>query len=324
MKYRIKEVLALGLWIFFIFASPSSWGDTISVNHRWGTTAFETNPERIVSLSYTGIDALLALGVTPISYRAWFGGNDQGLWPWTLNSLPKDASFKVLRGEINPEEVARLRPDFVEALYSGISPAQYAALSRVTPVLPAPKDQGDFSTAWDVMLRQIGRAIARQDQADKVIQDIEATFAKIRARHPEWVGKTAIVAQPEGPLIFSETDPRMALLTRLGFKIPNAARPYALGNFYFKLDRELTEPLDADVILWVNFHHDFSALDIMPLRHTLKAVQEGREVFLDPVLSAALSYSSPLSIPYLLDRLEPLLEKALSTSSAPQTSEEQQ
>lgn len=320
MKKEHRKVLAF-FWLFaFTFLSPHCMANPVTIEHRWGKTTITEEPKRIVSLSFSGIDTLLALGLTPHSYRAWFGGNKYGLWPWAEKHMPNEAQKTVLRGEINPEEIARMRPDFIEAMYSGISPAQYAALSRVAPVLPAQKGAGDFGTAWDTMLRSVGYAVGRQDKAEDVIQGIEALITTIRERHPDWEGKTAVVAQSDGPLIFSKTDPRMALISRLGFKLSDAAQQFSLGNFYFKLDRELTEPLNADVIVWINLHNDFSALEKHPLRHTLSPVKEGREIFLDAELSAALSYSSPLSIPYALKRLEPMLEKVLDNPHEKQKS----
>jgi len=48
----------------------------------------------------------------------------------------------------------------------------------------------------------------------------------------------------------------------------------------------------------------------LPLRKTLRAYRQGREVYADPLLTGALSHSSPLSLAYALDRLVPLLEQA--------------
>jgi iron complex transport system substrate-binding protein len=47
-----------------------------------------------------------------------------------------------------------------------------------------------------------------------------------------------------------------------------------------------------------------------PLRQQLDAVTEGREVFLGPIEAGAFSFSSPLSLPYLLGVMVPQLEAA--------------
>ncbi|MEQ8830164.1 MAG: ABC transporter substrate-binding protein [Alphaproteobacteria bacterium] len=314
---RLKRIgMAAGLVAAALSAGPSLHAEDIAVDHRWGRTVLTEPAERIVTLSYTGIDTLLALGIMPIAYRTWYGGDERGLWPWAAAHLPVGATGLPLKGEIDPEAVARLNPDLVEASYSGISRAQYAALSHVTAVLPPPEGRGDFGTPWDEMLRIVGKATGRGARAQNVIEAIESRIDAVRRAHPDWQGKTAVVARLDGPLIFSEMDPRMKLISRLGFQLPDTANALALNNFYFKLDRELTEPLDADVVIWLDFAADRGSLDSHPLRHALRAFQEGREIFLGPGVSAALNYASALSIPYALDRLVPMLEAALDGDPA--------
>ncbi|MDF1791225.1 MAG: ABC transporter substrate-binding protein [Thalassobaculaceae bacterium] len=289
--------------------------DTV-IEHRWGETRVDARPERIVTLSLTGVDTFLALGVVPIAYRAWYGGDDNGLWPWASARLPKAARPVVLRGEIDAETVARLRPDLVEAMYSGITRAQYAAISHVAPTLPPLDARDAFAATWRDMLIGAGRATGRREVAHAAIARLEQRIAAIRAAHPEWQGATAVVAGPDGPSIYTWSDPRMTLMRRLGFRMPASARALSLGGFFLTLDRELTAPLDADILLWLDFGGGMASVLDHPLRHAMRAAREGREIVADPDLSAALSYASPLSIPYALDRLVPLLEAAFDGDPA--------
>ena len=55
----------------------------------------------------------------------------------------------------------------------------------------------------------------------------------------------------------------------------------------------------------------------IPLRSTLRAYSEGREVLTDELLSGAFSFGSPLSIEYVLDKLVP--ELALAVDGDPKT-----
>lgn len=315
-RQRLKAA-ATCLFVATYLMSSSDAAEFARVEHRWGDTIVRHQPERILSLSYIGIDTLLALELRPIAYRAWYGGDRRGLWPWAAARLPSQAAAVVLRGEIDVEAVARLRPDFVEAMYSGITRAQYSALSSVVPVLPAIAGKGDFGATWEDMLLGVGQATGRLQTAHAVIEEIEADFAAVRATHPEWEGMTAIVALPDGPLVFSDSDPRMAFMSRLGFRLPDAALKLYLGGFFFKLDRELTEPLEADVVLWLDVGSGIASVLDHPLRHTRRAVHEGREIVVGPELAAALSYASPLSIPFALERLVPMLESALNGVAEP-------
>lgn len=295
-------------------AASGARAESVEIAHRWGTTEIEGPPERVVSLSYTGVDYFLALGVTPVAYRAWYGGDENGLWPWAAPHLDT-ADPVVMRGEIDIEAVARLRPDLIEATYSGISQAEYAALSRIAPVLAPPGGVGEFGATWDVMLDLVGRATGRAAQARTVETDLLDRFDRIAAAHPGWAGQSAVVAWPDGPLVYGPDDPRMAVLDRLGFGLPDAARRLNRGGFYFRLDPELTAPLDADVVIWLDVGAGVEVVLDHPLRHTLRIVAEGREIVAEPDLAAALSYASPLSIPFALDRLVPRLEDALDGSA---------
>ncbi|MEM1048987.1 MAG: ABC transporter substrate-binding protein [Pseudomonadota bacterium] len=319
-----SSIRAAGCFLaLFLCQTGPSRGDTdapLTLDHRWGETRFAPAPERPVTLSYIGLDIFLALDLVPIAYRVWFGGDENGLWPWTKAALPADKRPIALRGEIDVERVARFRPDMVEAMFSGISRAQFAALSHVVPVLPPLKGDGDFGITWKEMLVAVGQATARQAKARKVIDGISTRIDAVRNAHPGWAGRTVVIALPDGPVLFGENDPRVALLSELGFTLPDAARALSRGNFYFKLDKELTAPLEADVVIWLDFGGGMAGLKDHPLRHTMRIVREGREIFADPVMSAALSYGSPLSIPYVLEQLAPRLEQALDGDPATRVS----
>ncbi|MFX4296001.1 MULTISPECIES: ABC transporter substrate-binding protein [Roseobacteraceae] len=285
------------------------------VNHVWGQTVIPHDPQRIVSLSFNGLDHWLALGIQPVAYRVWYGGDARGLWPWAvpvadhLDAIP-------LRGEIQAEQVARLKPHLIDAMYSGLTHAQYKALSRIAPVLPPPPGASDFGASWQQMTHTFAMAVGQPELGLKVTGDLQDRFAEIRNAHPDWAGKTAVIAWPDGPLIYGPEDARMKILEGLGLRLPQAAQAFAHDGFYFRLDKELTAPLDADVLVWLDLGGGVSAAQNYPLRHTLNAVAEGREVVTDPTLSAAMSYASPLSIAYALDRLVPLLEQALDGNPA--------
>ena len=69
----------------------------------------------------------------------------------------------------------------------------------------------------------------------------------------------------------------------------------------------------ADVLIWgTEKPEDRTALEAEPLFKALDAVKEDRLVYTDGTTAGAIYFSSPLSLPYVLDQLVP----ALSTTMA--------
>lgn len=303
------------LLALFLLAPAATQAQSLSDNavtlqHRWGTTRIEETPKRIVSLSFIGVDFLLALGIKPIAIRYWYGGNRQGVWPWAEEALGVSEPA-ILRGEIDVEKIAMLRPDLIEALWSGITEDEYRQLSKIAPVIAPKAEYGAYGTPWPEILKTIARAVGREVEADRLIRALEDRINGIRQDHPDWAGRTAVVGWPGGPGFYTRGDVRSQLMEDLGFTVPDKLERLSLGNFYVTVSRELTAPYDADALIWLDSAGIKGQLGALPLRHTMRAYAEGREIVADPVLGAAMSYSSPLSLGYTLDRLVPLLEVAL-------------
>lgn len=305
------EILRVFLCVCAALLSPLTASAQVEIAHRWGTTRIDGTPQRIVSLSYNGADSWLALGVQPVAYRVWYGGDDSGLWPW---AAPLATGGTPLRGEIDMEAIVRLQPDLIEAMYSGLTEAQYRTLSRFAPVLPPQAGVADFGHDWRSMIEVFGRASGREARAIKVIAGLDARLAEVA--RPDWQGRTAAMAMPDGPMLLFARDPRMRLLSRLGFEVPQAARRIDRGSFYAELDPEVTAPLDADLLIWLDLGGGVGAVRDHPLRGALRAAAEGRELVAPPEISAALSYGSALSLGHALDWLAQEIPPALDGDPA--------
>ncbi|WP_095590633.1 ABC transporter substrate-binding protein [Actibacterium ureilyticum] len=293
-------------WVLGAMAPLAAGAQQVEIAHRWGVTRIEHPPKRIVTLSFNGADNWLAIGVRPVAYRVWYGGDDTGLWPWAAGRIGNGIQ---LRGEIDMEAVARLEPDLIEAMYSGLTEAQYRSLSRFAPVLPPLPGVSDFGHDWAEMLTTFGRAAGRQEQAAAVVADLRARIA--RGAAPQWAGKTATLALAQGPMVLFPRDPRMKLLSDLGFRPPDALRALDLGGFYAALDPETIAPLDADLLLWLDFGGGVGPVLDHPMRSVMPAARQGRELVAPPDVSAALSYGSALSLEHALTWLTAAIPAAL-------------
>ncbi|MFY2823527.1 ABC transporter substrate-binding protein [Ruegeria sp. MALMAid1280] len=288
----------------------------VEIQHKYGTTRIDSAPKKIVSLSFIGHDFLLALGVKPYALRKWYGTDPYGVWPWGHAALG-NAQPVVMQGEINIEQIATMQPDLIMGQWSGITARDYALLSQIAPTVPPKAEYGDFGTPWQEMQRTAGIATGKSAEAEQWIKRIEDRFATIRETHPDWQGASSAMVWAGQTGAYTSRDIRGRFLEDLGFKVPDAINARGtLDNFYVLIPAEDLSPIDVDALVWIDAGTSVSALHRKPLRPTMRAYKEGREVYADPLLSAALSHSSPLSLDYALDRIVPLLEAAMDGDSA--------
>lgn len=287
--------------------------DDLQFEHAFGTTVLPRPAQRVVSLGYTTHDPLLALGVRPIAVRHWFGAFPYGVWPWAQRQLG-DATPDVLIGEVSMERVASLDPDLIVAIGAGISKAEYDVLSRIAPVLVHEASDSAYGTPWDRMTLTLGRATGRLAKAGNLVDGVRSAFADARRRHPGWEGRSGVAAYhwsgETGAFIGADT--RARFLIELGFRPTEAVAALSgVNDFYAPLSPEDLSPLDGDLLLWVSSFETSPDLAALPMRQTLAACREGREVFAGGVLAAALSFGSVLSLPYALNALEEDIAAAL-------------
>lgn len=310
-----KVLTCLAMALAPICASADAF--PVEIEHRFGVTQVDAPPQKVVSLSFIGHDFLLALGIAPYALRRWYGTDPYGVWAWGHAALG-DAQPIVMFGEIDIELIAAMQPDLILGQWSGMTARDYALLSRIAPTIAARAEYGDYGTPWQEMLRTIARATGTLVKAEQIIHRIETRFETIRQAHPEWAGASAVMVWAGQTGAYTNRDIRGRFLEHLGFQIPDAINDLGTrDNFYVLLPAEDLSPIDVDALIWIDAGGSAPVLNRMPMRPTLRAYKEGREVYADPLLSAALSHSSPLSLDYALDRMVPLLEAA--TDGDPRT-----
>ena len=303
-------------------AAPTSIApDTfpVTIEHKYGTTTIDAKPERIVVVDFAEHEGLLAIGAEPVAVRDWYGDQPYATWPWAQDELG-DLTPEVIPAEaLNFEQIAALRPDVVLGISSGMTDADYATLSAIAPTIAQPGEYVDYGVPWDVALTIDARAIGRSAEAAQVIAETKALFAAVREEHPEWAGLTAGVtylyeSQPGG---YSSQDPRARFLAELGLATPSVYDAVAGDQFWFTVSGEEVATLDADAIVWLgDGEAAIQAIRDLPLRNTLTAFAEGREILADSLLAGAFSHASPLSYPYVIEHLVPELELALDGDPA--------
>ena len=287
---------------------PGGAGFPVTIEHKFGTTEIPAAPERVVAVGFNDQDFALAAGVEPVGARQFQGGIDITDRPWARGGRPKLIGAE----ELEFEKIAALRPDLILGVYSGISKQDYATLSKIAPTVAQSGDYIDFGMPWKEEAATIGEALGRERESTRAVRAVDERFAKARAAHPELDGRTFALAAASGgkAYVYGSQDLRARFFTSLGLKSPPAIEKLAGKSFYAPVGAEDLDLLDQDVLVIYGTPEDVEAV---PTLSRLDVVREGRVVYLDAAgdFANALGFSSPLSLPYAIDKGVPQLVDAL-------------
>jgi hypothetical protein len=203
----------------------------------------------VVSLGYTEQDTILAFGVVPVGVRYAFGPRDDVFFSWA-DTAAGGATPRILpREEVDPEAVAALRPDLIMAVTAGLDQNQYEVLSRIAPVVVAPKTFRDFGVPWQDQTRITGRALGQSSRAEELVAQVEAKFAEVKAANPGLIGKSLALSGPSydgGYPIHASADTRTRFFGELGMVVPPELDAVAGDQFSGYLSREHAGMLNED------------------------------------------------------------------------------
>lgn len=290
-----------------------------TITHRYGETTIEKAPERVVSLGYTDQDALLALGVTPVSVLYWDGmlpdGEAAGVW--AQDKITGEKPRISEDADINLEAIAQDEPDLIVAAYSDIDEETYKKLSDIAPVIVQKGEYEELQQPWDVTTEEIGQAVGKPEEARKLVQDVKDRFADMKERHPEWVGKElgVVTVDEDGLYVFASGDPRSRFFSELGFTINPVMDEISGDKFYGEVSKENVNRIDSEVLIWDQLSYspngDKTSVTEDSILKGLSAVKDGRSVYLEGDMEKAFGWQTVLSLSYLLDKIEQPLADAV-------------
>ncbi|UPT45454.1 MULTISPECIES: iron-siderophore ABC transporter substrate-binding protein [Streptomyces] len=332
-RTRLTAVAASALLLFGAAACGSGESDDaaapadnaqkgaypVTLDHKYGDTTLESEPQRIVTVGLSDQDAVLALGKVPVGTTEWLGEFKGAVGPWAEKALGDKPRPTVLHDDgTGPqvEKIASLRPDLILALYSGLTKDQYRTLSKIAPVVAQPEDGPDWSISWQDQTAQVGKALGKNEEAAALVAKTEKHITDAAAAHPEFKGKSAVMATPyQGMYVYGPQDNRSRLLNGLGFRLPTDLSTVVGDAFGANISKERTDLLDTDAVVWIvtDPAKDTNKLHADPLYGKLGVAEEGREVMVKESshFGSAISFVSPLSLPYTVDRLVPMLAAAV-------------
>lgn len=289
----------------------------VSVRHAFGTTQIAKQPTRVVSAGYTEQDFLLALGTTPIAVTDWYGDQPNAIWPWARTAMGS-ATTPVLKLDDGFQflEIAKLRPDLIVGVNSGMEKSDYDKLAKIAPTIAPAKSEEGWFAPWRDMLTPIATALGKAGQGATVTAAVEKRFTDAVAANPSFAGKKAIFLQNavyDGSLIAYQKGLSTDFLTDLGFDVPAEIDPYVKEGEQAYIPVEKISVLNsADVLVWgTEADADKTALQKVPGFANLEPVRAGRSIYTGGELAGAIYFTSPLSLPYVVDKLVPQLATAL-------------
>jgi iron complex transport system substrate-binding protein len=278
-------------------------GESVTITHKFGETTVPANPERVVTVGWSDQDFVLALGVVPVGTRSWFENYND--FPW-VKEATDGKGVPVIEGDtINFEAIAKAEPDVIFAIYETIDEKTYDQLSQIAPTVIQSDEYPDEETPWDVQLLTTGEALGKKQQAQGLVDEVNAGIDAAKRAHPEFAGKTLVAdfsSEPDAPYLIGAGDPRRTLFDALGF-----AAQETVGD----VSQERLSLLEGD-LLFVNGVTK-QQLAESPAFQRLNVVREDRTLYAgsDSTLSGALTYSGPNALLYALDVLTPQLSNAL-------------
>ncbi|MEV7646206.1 iron-siderophore ABC transporter substrate-binding protein [Arthrobacter sp. NPDC089319] len=305
----------------------------VTVEHAFGETVIEEQPERVATVSWVNSDVALSLGVVPVGMpKEDWGGNENGSTPW------RDAKLEELGAAIGTEnaptqysevdgiafdEVAELAPDVILAAYSGLTQEDYDTLSKIAPVIAYPETP--YGTDWQDSTRMIGQALGLSQQAEDLVAETEQTIVAKASEYPQLAGKSFIYgnlepAKGDGVNVYTANDNRPKFLTSIGMVqadvVTDATKDS--GEFFIPWSAEKANELASDVfVTWVPDDKTAQQITTDPLLGQIPAIKNDALVAdSDNTLTLSISAASPLSLPWALDTFLPMLGKAADAADA--------
>ena len=341
---RIRSVAAVAIAVLALSAglaacsqddtknSAASTGDTagfpVTIDHLYGSTTIKAKPQRVVTLGGGDMEAAIALGVIPVAGADWFGNTQ--LRGWVKSALGDRPAPKLINAsEPKYEEIAALQPDLIIYVNTINDKKQFDTLNAIAPTIAAPAGTKNvYGVPWQDQVREIAKATGTASAGEQVVKDTETLLTDTAKANPDFAGKviTAGVYSANSLNAWLPSDPRMRLLTSLGFKTNPQIDALDNGDFYVKISPELTPKLNADVIFMAALDGAGKldpALVNDKVWNALPTVKSGHVAYWGgaPVIntatpsgefSSAMSIGGPLGIKYALPKLTPMLKNALA------------
>jgi iron complex transport system substrate-binding protein len=201
--------------------------------------ALAKEPLRVLALSELDLDALLALGITPVGATK---GRGQQAMPRYLGKAADSVKSVGNFASPVPELALALQPDLI--LAGGVpDPELLARLGKIAPTVVTYRP-GEH---WQTALRRVGAAVGKTPQAEAVLADYQRRADALRVRLQGQLGASVSVVRwnPQGPAYMLRDSFASLVLADLKLRRP-ASQQQAGAAHSPPLSMEALVLIDAD------------------------------------------------------------------------------
>lgn len=275
-----------------------------------------TSEERIAAVGLGDADTVLALGETPVAIAPWAGSND-GVGPWSEDLLggAEPALIRDTSGGFDQqhiEAIAATDPTKIIAVNHSIDDETKKKFETIAPTTLHSAEDSDWQIPWEKQVETIAKALDKEDEGQKLIDETNAAFEKFREDHPELQGKTAAIALPSDNQLslYTSGDGRGQFIEDLGFVIPEELQETD-GEFYRTIAAEnFSEYNQVDYLFIVDWEGAADKIKSLEAFQNIDAVKNGNVFYFDDLTGTAMSLPNPRTIPYSIDKFtEKLTDK---------------
>lgn len=236
--------------------APADGAFPVTIDHAFGETEIEAEPERVVTWGWGSTDAAIALGVVPVAIPFDdYAGDDEGVLPWVRQALDEMGADtpQVLPNADEPpfEAIAAADPDVILAAYSGITEEEYDLLAAIAPTVAYPGEA--WATPWRDLIEIVGTSLGRGAEASELVQDIDDQVAAQARAHPELAGKSVAMVwdTPDGFYVYKPADARVEFGLALGLESAPSVEELSTdeSTFVYTLSYEQLDRLTSDILV---------------------------------------------------------------------------
>ena len=256
-------------------APPTAADEVRTVEHAAGRTEISGTPERVVVLDTGELDAVLALGVTPVGAVRTGVSDELPAYIEDAGVDPAEIENVGTIAEPALEEIAALEPDLI--LSNADRHAEiYEQLSAIAPTVFAEA----IGETWEDNLRLAGEALGRSDDAEQLLADYEERAAEVGALYGDPAAtEVSMVRFLDGSAVrlYGEGSFIGDVLRDVGFARPEIQRT---AETFVEVSPEQIDQADGDLVFHASYGDEgrtaAGQITTGGLWQGLSAVQQGR------------------------------------------------